>query len=290
MIKLSCESDCRDKRITVFKRVILILASCAASSLVYIDFKPMPHDAKKTLDDLMRKVKKDSGLPQVGDTIEKQKATYDKDKRGTFSLHFYFMLLTLAENLLLSMSPIIIGGDNFITRCLNQNVSPWPPVAILGLWVVSCMGNLLFYRALHPWGEVNGPEKKSCRTLFCGCLDLYRSCQKPDEGRQPDDDVEMNMMRSERDSEERCGESETSQKDIILRLEKDGPQESGEVTALLGKSGECITHNKHDTRVADNVWHVTDKEKAAKTFILEFNIVKVGNSNQILYIVIQELI
>ena len=111
-----------------------------------------------------------------------------------------------------------------------------------------------------------------------------------DEGRQPDGDVEMNMVRSERDSEERCGEPETSQTDMCLHLEKDGPQESDEVTALLGKSEGCITHNKHETRVADNVWHVTDKEKAAKTFILEYNIIKVGNSNQILSIVMQELI
>ena len=96
-------------------------------------------------------------------------------------------------------------------------------------------------------------------------------------------------MRSGRDSEERRGEPENSQKDISLRHEKNGPQESDEVTALLGKSGECITHNKHDTRVADNVWHVADKEKAAKTFILEYNIIKVGNRNLILSCVLKEL-
>ena len=50
----------------------------------------------------------------------------------------------------------------------------------------------------------------------------------------------MNLMRSEHDSEVRCGESETSQKDVSLCLEKDGTQESNEVTALLRKSEECM--------------------------------------------------
>ena len=62
------------------------------------------------------------------------------------------------------------------------------PVIVIGLWVVSCLGNLLFYRVLHPWGEVNGPKEKSCRTLFCSCLD-----RKTDD-RIPSSDVEMNEI------------------------------------------------------------------------------------------------
>ena len=177
------------------------------------------------------------------------------------------------------MSPIIIGHDNNVIQCLNQNWIIWPPVIILGLWVVSCLGNLLFYRAFHPWGEVNGPEKKSCRTLLCSCLDLHESGKKTEAGRQ--NDVEMNVIRREGASEVRDGKSETSQNIPSLHIENDGPQESDELTALLGKSEDHELQGKYGKyeRVADRVWNISEEEKAAKTFILEYDLIKVGCNN-----------
>ena len=111
---------------------------------------------------------------------------------------------------------------------------------------------------------------------MCGCFDLHESGKKTEEGRQ--NDVEMNMMRSEGASEVRDGESETSQNSPSLHIENDGPQESNEMTALLGKSKDHELQGKYE-RVADRVWHISEEEKAAKTFILEYDLIKVGCNN-----------
>ena len=111
---------------------------------------------------------------------------------------------------------------------------------------------------------------------MCGCFDLHKSGKKTEEGRQ--NDVEMNRMRSEGPLEVRDGESETSQNSPSLHIENDGPQESNEMTALLGKSDDHELQGKYE-RLADRVWHISEEEKAAKTFILEYDIIKVGSNN-----------
>ena len=173
IIKLTCEHDWCDKRSGIFKRIFITLVSCAASTLIYVAFRPMPCDAQKTLKELLKEFKQNSASSQDMEAAENQIVNREEKKsenQGTFSLHFYFLLLTFGENLFLSMSPIIIDHDINIIHFLNENGAMWPPMIIFGLWVVSCLGNLLFYRALHPWGEVNGPKEKSCKTLFCSCL------------------------------------------------------------------------------------------------------------------------
>ena len=115
-------------------------------------------------------------------------------RHGTFSLHFYFLLLTFSENLFLSISPMIISHYNKNVQGLDENLIMWPPLIILGLWVVSFLGNVLFYKFLHPWGEINGPREKTFRNILCGCLHLHEAHQNTDKGRVSKY-VEMNISR-----------------------------------------------------------------------------------------------
>ena len=149
----------------------------------------MPRDAQKTLMEFLQDFKHYSGPSQDSEAAEKQTVSSEEknsENQGTFSLHFYFLLLTFGENLFLSMSPFIIIHDTNISHFLNEDGFIWVPMIIFVLWVISCLGNLLFYRVLHPWGEVNGPIEKSCKALFCGCLvEINESCLVSSTSRPP---------------------------------------------------------------------------------------------------------
>lgn len=148
IIKLIWEVDChcgpnQEKKAT-FKRFLIAILGSAASFLVYVSIKGRDH----------------------------------KSGRGTFHLHLYFFLLILVENILLAVSPLMVQDGTW-------SDGTWPltlPFVVLGLWILSCLSHLIFYRLFgHPWGALNGPEDKSCKGLLCGSV-----CQKEATHRQND--------------------------------------------------------------------------------------------------------
>ena len=151
----------------------------------------MPHDVQQTLNDL-RRTNKDPPSKKGSDVAVKTPQEMKTKSHSTFSLHFYFLLLTFSENMFLSISPMITSHNNRNVNSLDQDLIIWPPLIIFGLWVISFLGNMLFYRFLHPWGEVNGPREKTFRNVFCNCLHLNEGHKNEDDESRPSEDVEMN--------------------------------------------------------------------------------------------------
>ena len=151
----------------------------------------MPHDVQQTLYDLSRK-NKDPPSREGSDVSVKTPQDMKMKRHGTFSLHLYFLLLTFSENLFLSISPMIFSHYNKNAQGLDENLNMWPPLIILGLWVVSFLGNVLYYKFLHPWGKINGPREKTFRNVFCNCLHLDEGHKNTDDESRPSEDVEMN--------------------------------------------------------------------------------------------------
>lgn len=135
LIKLIWEVDClhrpaKSHRMT-FRRFLIALLSSAASFLVYVRIKSKDNERS----------------------------------RGTFHIHLYFFLLIIVENILLATSPFMVqdGLWSSETRLISL------PFMVLGLWIISCLSHLFFYKLFgHPWGVVNGPYDQSCRGLMCG--------------------------------------------------------------------------------------------------------------------------
>ena len=234
LIKLTCNKDWPKSKIGLFKKLIYIMTSCAASSLVHIDFKTMTDDVKKTVDGFMGTLEQDHEKEELNrvEIINRiHETTNGKDykqqkKPGTFTLHFYFMLLVLIENLLLSVSPFIIGIDIKITRCLGQEYPEWifwSPFIIFGLWTIGCLSQIFFYKAFHPWSEINGANWT--QLLGC-CLSLYKSCKKANDA-DPTEDVEMNMMGNATDPE-----GEVEKRDVNL-AEDEESKKPNEQTPML---------------------------------------------------------
>ena len=155
----------------------------------------------------------------------------------------------------------------------------WSPLIVLGLWVASCLGHTLFYKTLHPWSSVNGPTDKSCRSLFCGCLDLHGLFKKTENSVATDIEMSMidNAAADVRGSEIKNldVESSSSSSFHIERLFEEDSVVPNELTKLLDKS-EGAAKQCQDNRVIKGVWHITQEEKDARTFILEYDISKVG--------------
>ena len=94
---------------------------------------------------------------------------------------------------------------------------------------------------------------------------MYEAQQNTDESR-PSEDVEMNSS----------GKSQTPlQISHGLPSENESQEEPDEHTSLLDKSENQFLQ-RCQSRVAEECWHITAKEKAAKTFILEYDVIKVS--------------
>ena len=95
---------------------------------------------------------------------------------------------------------------------------------------------------------------------------MYEAQQNTDDESRPIEDVEMNI-------------SEKSQPSLEishgLPSENESQEEPDEFTSLMEKSENQFLQ-RCQSRVAEECWHITAKEKAAKTFILEYDVIKVG--------------
>ena len=155
--------------------------------------------------------------------------------------------------------------------------------------MASCLGHILFYKTLHPWSSVNGPTDKSCRTLFCGCLDLHDLFKKTEDSRETD--LEMNVINNANTkvsgSEDRNLEAKSYSRSSQELFEKDSVVPN-ELTTLLDKS-EGAAEQCQENRVINGVWHIPQEEKDARTFILEYDISNVGRNNENLFYDIRNL-
>ena len=106
----------------------------------------------------------------------------DKDgrkRKSTFQVHFYYQLLILVENISLTVTPMMIGKteDNHNLPFLNLP-KKWfigLPLLILGLWLLSCICTILFYKVFHPWKAINGSNVRGA--VLCECANRLRDCE-----------------------------------------------------------------------------------------------------------------
>ena len=101
----------------------------------------------------------------------------DKDycrRKSTFQIHFYYQLLTLMENILLAVTPLLLGdtSDNLSYKYFPKNLLNGMPLIMLGLWLLSCISTILFYKISHPWSVINGRNVKW--GMLCECAKRMR--------------------------------------------------------------------------------------------------------------------
>ena len=138
-----------------FAKTVAIL-NVVASSIVYVGIKPMEKEGKGSNQE-------DKEMDRAKEAKSNEFNARELDLHySTFFVQFLVFLISLVENVLLSVFPLIRGvhEDNRALDCFSVGGVQLGVLLVVLLSITSCIFQAAYYKVHHIWSGINGPQFK----------------------------------------------------------------------------------------------------------------------------------